>query len=112
MTPLPPKQGLKPLSEVPLTRQEMARYDTTSTKTRIETREKPEAERSVHPVMTPLPPKQGLKHAGIRRRVFLATVMTPLPPKQGLKRWMPYYLRLPSTVMTPLPPKQGLKRVG
>jgi len=60
MTPLPPKQGLK--QGFSLTMQSVAKgYDTTSTKTRIETTANHPPDTRQCRVMTPLPPKQGLK---------------------------------------------------
>ena len=61
MTPLPPKQGLKP--------QHVNNCQVNQRK-----------------VMTPLPPKQGLKHLWAIQKNIARRVMTPLPPKQGLKR--------------------------
>jgi len=84
MTPLPPKQGLKLFKDFgkPV---EYIRYDTTSTKTRIET------------------------DSRIVACIISLVVMTPLPPKQGLKLDSNSFLRVRQYVMTPLPPKQGLK---
>jgi len=59
MTPLPPKQGLKPILTA--------------------------LAASLLGVMTPLPPKQGLKPEMIAEILRARIVMTPLPPKQGLK---------------------------
>jgi len=111
MTPLPPKQGLKrrghnhcvvllrsydttstktrieTFPPHPYCQRTSTCYDTTSTKTRIETGRVDKSCIGVFPVMTPLPPKQGLK-----RRAYFSVekeklkVMTPLPPKQGLKQ--------------------------
>jgi len=61
MTPLPPKQGLKLRREGERRPRTTTGYDTTSTKTRIETNITTCAAGSEQIVMTPLPPKQGLK---------------------------------------------------
>jgi len=60
MTPLPPKQGLKH-RKTDRVRTITVRYDTTSTKTRIETDHGRHSLVGDNSVMTPLPPKQGLK---------------------------------------------------
>jgi len=59
MTPLPPKQGLK-RGKKSVSLHASVGYDTTSTKTRIETGDVNTWLVSAD-VMTPLPPKQGLK---------------------------------------------------
>jgi len=85
MTPLPPKQGLK-RQQPPAVCPANGRYDTTSTKTRIETDNSARRQYRRAKVMTPLPPKQGLKLVPIILDLHFYTVMTPLPPKQGLKQ--------------------------
>jgi len=108
MTPLPPKQGLKRISHIRIVRvilrlwhhfhqnkdwnrlDEVQRlfevsYDTTSTKTRIETEFLLFSFLRPDHVMTPLPPKQGLKQNSNINIYPYINVMTPLPPKQGLK---------------------------
>jgi len=85
MTPLPPKQGLKPEVDGVSVKGYIG-YDTTSTKTRIETLHNYPVGVILFEVMTPLPPKQGLKQ-NLTANVCPChpRVMTPLPPKQGLK---------------------------
>ena len=85
MIPLPLKQGLKHRLCLSVGTNSDC-YDSTSTKTRIET-------------------------SGNRYNdVFERLVMIPLPLKQGLKRIPPVSLRSVSqSVMIPLPLKQGLK---
>jgi len=62
MTPLPPKQGLKQPKKSKGGKMPGS-YDTTSTKTRIETFSPSIPSVRAPVVMTPLPPKQGLKRA-------------------------------------------------
>ena len=84
MIPLPLKQGLK--HQIILDKFETAGcYDSTSTKTRIETQPELISSFTALDVMIPLPLKQGLKPLVRVKTKSGIIVMIPLPLKQGLK---------------------------
>jgi len=110
MTPLPPKQGLK-LPLLPHPHSPRQGYDTTSTKTRIETQFRTARFSSGgQGVMTPLPPKQGLKRSAsfsaLKKSIGYDTTSTKTRI-ETMRKWKISEGHYP--VMTPLPPKQGLK---
>jgi len=135
MTPLPPKQGLKHLDE-PFVRTGENRYDTTSTKTRIETLLSVDVQdcrtelwhhfhqnKDWNSEMFISQNLLSLRYDTTSTKTRIETtlsatwapgrggVMTPLPPKQGLKQFLIFQGIQPFVVMTPLPPKQGLKPI-
>jgi len=85
MTPLPPKQGLKQFLDH-FTLKSTRRYDTTSTKTRIETHRMATVEPGVSRYDTTSTKTRIETVRQRRKNEKKYKVMTPLPPKQGLKR--------------------------
>ncbi len=61
-------------------------FNGTSTKTRIETKDKGKAKSLLPKVLMEHPPKQGLKLRSLLQRLKTLRVLMEHPPKQGLKQ--------------------------